>query len=131
MEFVPILRGLFGVLFITVLAVLFSSNRRAINWKLVGLGVVMQFAFAFLVLKTDAGRWLFSELSALFVKFFTFASDGAAFVFGNLAKGPGVEGSLGFIFAFQVLPTIIFFASTMAVLYHFGVMQRVVQGWHG
>jgi CNT family concentrative nucleoside transporter len=128
MEFVPILRGLLGVLFITVLAVLVSSNRRAINWKLVGIGIVMQFAFAFLVLKTDAGRWLFSELSSLFVRFFTFASDGAAFVFGNLAKGPGAEGSLGFIFAFQVLPTIIFFASTMAVLYHFGVMQRVVQG---
>jgi CNT family concentrative nucleoside transporter len=128
MEFVPILRGLLGVLFITVLAVVFSSNRRAINWKLVGIGIVMQFAFAFLVLKTGAGRWLFSELSALFVRFFTFASDGATFVFGSLAKGPGAEGSLGFIFAFQVLPTIIFFASTMAVLYHFGVMQRVVQG---
>ena len=128
MEIVPILRGLLGVLFITVLAVLFSSNRRAINWKLVGIGIVMQFAFAFIVLKTDTGRWLFSGLSSLFVTFFTFASDGAAFVFGNLARGPGAEGSLGFIFAFQVLPTIIFFASTMAVLYHFGVMQRVVQG---
>lgn len=128
MEFVPILRGLLGVLFITVLAVIVSSNRRAISWKLVGIGIIMQFGFAFIVLKTDAGRWLFSGLSALFVRFFGFAADGAAFVFGNLATGPGAEGSLGFIFAFQVLPTIIFFASTMAVLYHFGVMQRVVQG---
>ncbi len=128
MEFAPILRGLLGVLFMTALAVLFSSQRRAINWKLVIIGIVMQFLFAFIVLKTDAGRWVFGGLSSLFVRFFSFASDGAAFVFGNLAKGPGAEGSLGFIFAFQVLPTIIFFASTMAIMYHFGVMQRVVQG---
>ena len=62
------------------------------------------------------------------MSFFSFAADGAAFVFGNLAKGPGTKESLGFIFAFQVLPTIIFFASFMAILYHLGVMQRIVQG---
>jgi concentrative nucleoside transporter, CNT family len=128
MEFVPILRGVLGVLFITILAFAFSSNRRSINWKLVGFGIVLQFLFAFLVLKTDAGRWIFSAISSMFVKFFSFAADGAIFVFGDLAKAPGTGGSIGFFFAFQVLPTIIFFASTMGVLYHFGIMQRVVQG---
>jgi CNT family concentrative nucleoside transporter len=74
------------------------------------------------------GRGFFISLSTLFVRLFSFASDGAQFVFGGLAKGPSDGGSLGVIFAFQVLPTIIFFACLMSVLYHLGIMQRIVQG---
>ncbi len=122
-----IIRGIVGLVIVTFLAFLLSSNRKAIRWRLVLTGIAMQFAFAFLVIRTDIGRELFNAISKFFVFLFGFAGEGAQFVFGNLAKGSG-EGSLGFFFAFQVLPTIIFFASLMAVLYYLGIMQRVVQG---
>lgn len=121
-------RGLLGLMLVTGMAFLFSTGKRQINWRLVLTGILLQFLFALLVLRTSIGRDIFTWISRLFVKLFSFVLDGAAFVFGPLAKGPGVEGSLGFFFAFQVLPTIIFFASLMAVFYHFGIMQRVVQG---
>lgn len=128
MDVSAILRGLLGLLLVTALAVAFSSDRRSINWRLVFIGIILQFVFAFLVLRTDIGRDVFAAISRGFVFLFSFATDGAAFVFGPLAKGPGNKESLGFFFAFQVLPTIIFFASFMGVLYHLGIMQRVVQG---
>jgi concentrative nucleoside transporter, CNT family len=123
-----ILRGAGGLVFLTALAFLFSSNKKAINWRLVAVGIVLQFAFAFLVIQTTAGRDVFQWLSKIFVVLFSFASDGAQFVFGPLASGPEKQGSLGFIFAFQVLPTIIFFAAFMGIMYYLGIMQRVVQG---
>ncbi|HTY01778.1 MAG TPA: nucleoside transporter C-terminal domain-containing protein [Bacteroidota bacterium] len=122
-----ILRGIIGLAVVTFLAFLLSSDRKAISWRLVLTGIAMQFVFAFLVVRTDIGREIFNAISKFFVFLFSFAGEGAQFVFGNLAKGSG-EGSLGFFFAFQVLPTIIFFASLMAVLYYLGIMQRVVQG---
>ncbi len=122
-----ILRGIIGLVIVTFLAILLSADRKAINWRLVLTGIAMQFVFAFLVVRTDIGREIFNAISKFFVFLFGFAGEGAQFVFGNLAKGSG-EGSLGMIFAFQVLPTIIFFASLMAVLYYLGIMQRVVQG---
>ena len=127
MDISSIVRGLIGLVCVTSLAFLFSANKKAINWTLVATGIGLQFAFAFLVVKTDIGRNVFNWISRLFVALFSFAADGAQFVFGNLAKGAG-EGSLGFFFAFQVLPTIIFFASFMTVLYYLGIMQRIVQG---
>jgi len=127
MEITSVVRGVIGLAFVTSLAFVFSSNRRAINWRLVLTGIVLQFAFAFLVVKTGIGRNIFDAVSRVFVKFFGFASEGAVFVFGNLGKNSG-EGSLGFFFAFQVLPTIIFFASFMSIMYYLGIMQRVVQG---
>jgi CNT family concentrative nucleoside transporter len=128
MDFVSILRGILGLSFLIFLAFLFSNNRRKIDWKLVGTGIIMQIIFAFIVLKTTIGKDVFSGLSHAFVALLGFTTEGAKFVFGSLATGPEVQGSLGFFFAFQVLPTIIFFASLMSVLYHFGVMQRIVQG---
>ncbi|MBI5464469.1 MAG: NupC/NupG family nucleoside CNT transporter [Ignavibacteriales bacterium] len=127
MDFSSIVRGIIGLLFVTLLAYLFSNNKKAINWNLVGTGIILQFVFAFLVVKTDVGRSLFSGISKLFVALFNFAGDGAQFVFGSLGKGFG-EGSLGFFFAFQVLPTVIFFASFTTVLYYLGILQRIVQG---
>jgi CNT family concentrative nucleoside transporter len=128
MESMSIIRALLGLLVLIALAAVFSSDRRSIPWRMVILGTILQFVFAFGVLKTTAGRAVFDAISKVFVVFFGYAINGAEFVFGSLAKGPGAEGSIGFIFAFQVLPTIIFFASFMAVLYHLGIMQRVVQG---
>ncbi len=128
MDLLTLIRGLGGLVVVTLLAFLFSTDRRRINWRLVGTGIVLQIGFAFLVLRTDIGREFFNAISKFFVFLFSFAAEGAQFVFGALAKSPGADGSLGIIFAFQVLPTIIFFASLMAILYHLGIMQRVVQG---
>jgi CNT family concentrative nucleoside transporter len=128
MDVLSVVRGLIGLTAMTALAFVFSNNRRRIDWRLVGSGIVLQFAFALLVVKTDIGRIVFQQISRFFVFVFGFAGDGAQFVFGSLAKGPAVQGSLGFFFAFQVLPTIIFFASVMGVLYYLGIMQTVVQG---
>jgi concentrative nucleoside transporter, CNT family len=129
MDFLTILRGVLGLLFVTALAYSFSSDRRSINWRLVTVGIFLQFVFAFLVVKTDVGREIFNQISRFFVYLFGFAAEGAQFIFGVLAKAPGTEGSLGMFFAFQVLPTIIFFASLMTVLYYLGVMQRIVQAF--
>lgn len=123
MDITSILRGLIGLVFVVGIAVAFSNNRKLIDWKMVLTGIGLQFLFALFVLKTTLGREIFGTLSAGFVLLLNFTLQGAKFVFGPLA-----EGGSGFVFAFQVLPTIIFFASLMAVLYHFGIMQRVVQG---
>ncbi len=128
MDYVSTLRGSFGLVAVIALTFLFSMNKRKINWRLVGIGIALQLFFAFFVIKTEFGRAFFLSLSALFVRLFSFASDGAQFVFGELAKGPAAGGSLGVIFAFQVLPTIIFFACLMSIFYHLGIMQRIVQG---
>ncbi len=128
MDVISTLRGLGGLIVITALAYLFSTNRKKINWRLVGIGLILQFGFAFLVVKTDIGREIFGQISRFFVYLFSFAADGSQFVFGSLAIGPAAPGTLGFFFAFQVLPTIIFFASLMTILYYLGVMQRIVQG---
>ncbi len=128
MDVNSIVRGLLGLAVVTGFAFLFSSSKRAISWRLVSIGIVLQFVFAFIVLKTDAGREVFSIISKLFVVLFSFANNGAEFVFGLLAKSPGTKDSLGYFFAFQVLPTIIYFASLSAILYYLGIMQRIVQG---
>ncbi|MBP1657051.1 MAG: Na+ dependent nucleoside transporter domain protein [Bacteroidetes bacterium] len=130
--------GLFGLALLIGIAWLFSNNRRRVNWRLVLSGFGLQFAFAVLILQGDELSAFFGPLgwvtvgfewiSYAFVKILAFTTEGAKFVFGNLAVGPGTEGNLGFFFAFQVLPTIIFFASLMSVMYYLGIMQRVVQG---
>lgn len=118
------------------IALAFSNNRKAINWKLVGSGLAIQFILAVFILKGSdmAAVWsplgwpkaFFSWVSSFFVIVLDFTTEGAEFIFGDLAKSPGMEGSLGNFFAFQVLPTIVFFASLTAILYHYGIMQRVV-----
>lgn len=128
MDLVSILRGIIGLAILLSIAFLFSNNKKKVDWKLVAIGVVMQLIFAFFVLKTGIGRDIFSGISKVFVSLLSFSIEGAKFVFGGLAVSPELQGSLGFFFAFQVLPTIIFFAALMAIFYHFGIMQRVVQG---
>ena len=116
--------GVFGLAVLLSVALAFSDNRREIDWKMVLSGVGLQLFFAILVILVPGGRQFFEGLSAVFVRVISFSLDGAAFIFGPLAD----QSNLGFIFAFQVLPTIIFFASLMGVLYHLGFMQKVVQG---
>lgn len=95
MELITILRGLGGLVIVTALAYVFSSSRRAINWRLVGVGFILQFGFAFLVLRTTIGREIFSQISKFFVFLFSFASEGAQFVFGPLAVAPGGREASG------------------------------------
>ncbi|QDW66278.1 NupC/NupG family nucleoside CNT transporter [Luteimonas granuli] len=115
--------GVFGLAVLVGITWLFSNNRRRVDWTLVGTGLALQVAFAALVLLVPGGREVFDWLGRLFVQVLAFVNAGSEFIFGNLMD----VGTYGFIFAFQVLPTIIFFASLMAVLYHLGVMQFVVR----
>ena len=116
--------GVFGLAVLVALAFLFSQDRRAADMRLIVTGIALQIFFAILVILVPGGREFFEGLSRIFVTVIGFSMDGAAFIFGSLAD----PSNLGFIFAFQVLPTIIFFASLMSVLYHLGIMQKVVQG---
>lgn len=130
--------GVLGMVVLVGFAYLLSNNKKKINWRLVGTGLSLQFVFAILVLKGSMlsayfpplgwPKVFFNFVSKGFVKILDFTTSGAVFVFGDLAKAPGANGSIGFFFAFQVLPTIIFFSSVMSILYHLGIMQRVVQG---
>ncbi|MBJ6978623.1 MULTISPECIES: nucleoside transporter C-terminal domain-containing protein [unclassified Luteimonas] len=115
--------GLFGLAVLIGITWLFSNNKGRVDWKLVVTGVTLQIAFAALVLLVPGGREVFDWLGQLFVRVLGFVNAGSEFIFGSLMD----VSTYGFIFAFQVLPTIIFFASLMAVLYHFGVMQLVVR----
>ena len=116
--------GFFGIGVLISIAWLASMQRKVVDWKLVASGIGLQISFAIIVILVPGGREFFNFLSTVFVKIISFAMDGAAFVFGDLARAD----AFGFVFAFQVLPTIIFFAALMGVLYHLGVMQKVVQG---
>lgn len=125
---INVLRGILGLAFLIGIAFVFSNNKKKIDWKIVVTGILMQIVFAFFVLKTNLGHDIFSGISTGFVALLNFSLQGAQFVFGPLAISPGNAGSFGMIFAFQVLPTIIFFAALMAIFYYFGIMQKVVQG---
>jgi CNT family concentrative nucleoside transporter len=115
--------GLFGLVVLLGITWLFSNNKRAVDWKLVITGVILQIGFAALVLLVPGGRDVFDWLGKVFVKVLSFVGEGSSFIFGGLMDVP----KAGFIFAFQVLPTIIFFSALMGVLYHLGVMQAVVR----
>jgi CNT family concentrative nucleoside transporter len=116
--------GILGLLTMLVLAYVFSTDRRAIRVKTVAWGLGLQFAFAIAVLRIDAGRRIFQKAGDVVSRVLSYSYVGSQFVFGDLGK----QGShLGFYFAFQVLPTIIFICAFFAVLYHFGVMQVIIK----
>lgn len=114
-------RGLIGLVFLVGVAYTFSGNKKKIDWRLVGVGVLLQLIFGFLITKVPIVADGFDWISTKFVKFLSFSGDGAKFLFGDLATD-----RLGFIFAFQVLPTVIFFSTVSTGLYYLGVLQKVV-----
>jgi len=118
------LTGILGILGMLGLAFLFSTNRRAIRLKTVAWGLGLQFAFAVFVLKVELGRVLFQKAGDVVNHLLSYAFAGSSFVFGDLGKQ---NSHLGFYFAFQVLPTVIFIAAFFAVLYHYGIMQFIVR----
>jgi CNT family concentrative nucleoside transporter len=137
---VPRLQPLTGLIVIMSIAYLLSTNRRAIDTRTVAWGLSLQIVFALIVLKTSAGRLVFQKLAAVINHLLNFAFVGSTFVFGPLGSKTvwpdimtrvlGEEGAkYSVIFAFQVLPTIIFIAALFAILYYFGVMQIVVRAF--
>ncbi|MCI0705898.1 MAG: NupC/NupG family nucleoside CNT transporter [Ignavibacteriae bacterium] len=138
MSLLSTFHGIIGIGVLLGIAWLFSNNKRRVNWRLVATGLGLQIFFGVLVIKGRELGEVFSPLgwpqvafdwvAGLFVIILGFTTEGAKFIFGNLALPPGTENSMGFFFAFQVLPTIIFFSCLMSVLYYLGVMQLIVQG---
>ncbi|MDP2687764.1 MAG: nucleoside transporter C-terminal domain-containing protein [Aequorivita sp.] len=117
-------RGVLGMISLLVIAFLFSSNRRAINWKTVGIGLAFQLLIAVGVLKVNFIKSAFEGVGQLFVNVLDYTKAGSEFLFGGMLN----INSFGFIFAFQVLPTIIFFSALTSVLFYFGIIQVVVKG---
>ncbi len=132
-----VIRGIIGVGVILGIAFLFSNNKRKVNWRLVGMGLLIQLVFAvFIILHEPLKNFFYplglpkiiiDWLGGAIVSLLGFTIEGAKFVFGKLAVNSGSD-SLGFFFAFQVLPTIIFVSSLTSVLYYLGILQRIVQG---
>ena len=115
---------LIGLVVLMGIAYALSTDRKAIRLRTVAWGLGLQFALALFVLKTESGRWLFAYVGEKIKRLLEFSFEGSQMVFGGLGVKGG--GSFGFIFAFQVLPTIIFIAALFAILYYLGVMQVIV-----
>jgi concentrative nucleoside transporter, CNT family len=118
-----ILRGILGMFFLIMVCFALSNNRRAINWKLVIIGIVAQICFALGVLKVNFVKIVFGWLSEKFVELINVGHKGIEFLFGNLADA---SGHWAYIFAVQVLPNIIFFSALSAMLYYLGILQKIV-----
>tara|TARA_B100000768_G_C11283419_1_gene380205 strand:+ start:397 stop:2067 length:1671 start_codon:yes stop_codon:yes gene_type:complete len=118
-----ILRGILGVATLIFICFLFSRNRRNINWNVVWKGLLVQLIFAVCILKVPFVQNGFEWLSSIFVTILGFTREGSLFLFGGLIEN---TESFGYIFAFQVLPTIIFFSAITSVLFYYGILQKVV-----
>ena len=139
------LRSILGLAFLVALAWVLSVNRKNVAWRIVIWGISLQVLFAFFILRTDIGADFFDVINSVMGALLSFTVDGASFIFGNLVydnvpvgvgtvgqgeftEMPGQVANTGAVFAFNVLPTIIFFSSLMTVLYHLGIMQLAVRG---
>jgi CNT family concentrative nucleoside transporter len=128
-----ILIGLIGIISLIAIAVIFSSNRKAINYRTVGGAFAIQLIIPALVIFTSWGSSFLQGMSSAVQSIIDSANAGVGFLFGGLVSGKMFEvfGGGGFVFAFKVLPIIIFFASFMAVLYHLGIMQFIIKIFGG
>ena len=115
--------GLLGLLVFLGLAYAFSTDRKAIRWRTVGWGLGLQIVFAFLVIKWSYGQTILHAGSVAVTSMLSHAADGSSMVFGRL----GTPGDALSVFAFAVLPTIIFVSAFFAVLYHLGIMQQIIR----
>jgi len=120
-----IIRGFLGITVLLLICFLLSNNRKAINWRTVGIGISLQFVLALLILKVPFVRELFDYAAQFFQSILAFSNAGAEFIFGGLVTD---TSTFGYIFAFQVLPTIVFFSAVTAILYYFGILQWIIKG---
>ncbi len=118
-------RCLLGIAVMIAVCYLFSRDRKAIDWKLVGIGLSMQFVLAVLILKVKGVSIIFDYIATGFRKTLEFTAAGSEFLFGSIVND---MDSFGYIFAFQVLPTVVFFSALSAILYYLGILQKVVYG---
>ena len=121
---IHILRAGLGVVILLSICYLLSSNRKAINWRLVGSGLLIQIVLAFLVLRIPAFTEFFKSIVGFFLVIISAAEESSIFLFGDLAKGGSPFG-----FAFSVLPIIVFFSALTSLLYYYGILQKVVYGF--
>lgn len=124
-----ILRAFIGLTVLLLVGYIFSTDRKRIDWRLVGVGILIQVIFGLLIGQVAFVQAVFESVSAGFVKFLGFALNGAEFLYGDLAKNSEAtpaKHSLGFLFVFQALPTVIFFSAVTAGLYYLGVLQKIV-----
>ncbi|MEE1962288.1 concentrative nucleoside transporter, CNT family [Flagellimonas taeanensis] len=118
-------RGTLGMAVLILISFLFSSNRKAINWKTVGIGLALQLLIAIGVLKVPFVQYIFEKIGEVFVSILEFTRAGSRFLFEGLVVD---MDTFGYIFAFQVLPTIVFFSALTSVLFYLGIIQKVVKG---
>ena len=118
-----IVRGIIGMISLVLIAYLFSSNKKAINWKTTFLGLTSQLILAVLILRVEFVQSIFEFFGKIFVKTLDFTMEGSKFLLGDMVN---VE-SFGYVFLFQVLPTIIFFSALTSVLFYLGIIQKVVK----
>ncbi|MCB9262814.1 MAG: Na+ dependent nucleoside transporter [Flavobacteriales bacterium] len=133
-----ILRGFLGLFFLLFVAYGFSKNRKSINWRLVLSGVGLQLILAVLIYKAPGFDSFFGWLATGFTRLLSFTDEGAKFIFGkwpevaqifDMTTGTPVAHTIGYVFAFKVLPTIVFFSALTSLLYYLGILQKVVYGF--
>mgnify|MGYP001218349812 FL=1 len=125
-SFESLLRGILGIFSLLLIAFAFSRNRKEIDWKLVAKGLGIQILFALLILKVPFIQNGFEWISSIFVVILGFTREGNIFLFGDLVEN---IDSFGFIFVFQVLPTILFFSALTSLFFYYGILQKVVYGF--
>ena len=118
-----LLRGLIGMFTLIALAYLLSNNRKAISWKLVGIGILTQITIAICIIKISLIKKFFGIISSLFVKILDFTNAGTSMLLGEFSS----IDKYGFIFVFQALPIIIFFSALTSILFYFGIIQKIVR----
>ena len=123
--FMDYIRGILGIALLISICYLLSANRKLINWRLVGVGLGLQIILALAILKINIVSTVFDFIAGFFTKVLQFTQAGSEFMFGSLVTN--MEG-FGYIFTFQVLPTIVFFSALSSVLYYFGILQLIVKG---
>ena len=121
-----IIKGVIGILFLLGIAYLLSTHKKAIRWKTILIGLSLQFILAFGVLRVEWVKSFFNVLGGFFTAVLEFTESGSAFLFGNLINVS--EPAIGYVFAFQILPTIVFFSALTSILYYLGVVQKIVSG---
>ncbi len=124
MNIESVLRGILGLVVLTAILYAFSTKKKSIDWKLVGWGFFLQLIFAVGIIHVPFIASIFDKVSSFFVVVLDFTRQGSGFVFGNLLN----VQSTGFIFAFQILPTIIFFSALTSLMFYLGILQKIVYG---
>jgi CNT family concentrative nucleoside transporter len=127
-SFLTRMTGLIGMVLIIVVGWALSRERKAIDWRVIATGLVLQVIFAIFVLRVPFGQELFRKLGAFVTAVLHFSYAGSSFVFGKIGAPMGGDTNIGVVFAFQILPAIIFVSALFAIMYYVGIMQIVVKG---